>query len=178
MKLNIDHHHPTESFMAKYQSMHQHAKETQVPTKEAKHTISRIFLHSPQTPDHLEKGDLVLIVVPEEMQIHGLVDPQLHCRVGWIVGSGEDDGEVKVELKRSKRRHRDLELFLCIGSTRKDHNAKDLVSVPKFCLCLEERILNDRIAKRSMDMKRRHKKSQEAKGTKPAKRYIADVNTQ
>jgi hypothetical protein len=118
----------------------------------------------------LEKGDLVLIVVPEEMEIHGFIDPQLHGRAGYLIG--EDDGDVLVELKKPKRK-RDLDSLWCITPRR---DPKDIVSVPKFLLCLEERILNDRIAK-DAQKKKKKKKQEVATEVKKERRYVAEVHT-
>lgn len=86
-----------------------------------KFTYIRNFINCAITSNYLQKHDHVLIAVPEDMLIHGMIDSSLHYKTGTITGF--KNGDVEVTL----------------GNTQEKH------CIPKFCLCLEDVVLYSRM---------------------------------
>lgn len=76
---------------------------------------------------YIKVGDRVLITVPEDMHIHGNIDPVLDGQIGIVK---HIDGEVEVILQN-----------------------KESVFVPAFCLCLEDTVLYPRLKEASLQRK-------------------------
>eukprot|EP01027_Heterolobosea_sp_BB2_P013113 GEZU01018952.1.p1 GENE.GEZU01018952.1~~GEZU01018952.1.p1 ORF type:complete len:215 (-),score=51.94 GEZU01018952.1:647-1291(-) len=98
------------------------------PTK----TVMRQFIAHPFTSQVLRVGDRVLIVVAEDFQILG-TDPDLHGKIGFIVSFSSDQSEAQIRLKASST---DLRSVARSG---------EIVSVPCFFLCLEDKDLYPRL---------------------------------
>ena len=83
---------------------------------------SMVFVEGVLSPKYLQLNDYVLINVPEEMEILGAVPPEFNGRIA-VVCNKESDVEVIVEFT--------------------DNN--DRVTVPIFCICLQDEILQERM---------------------------------
>nr|CAG4708119.1 unnamed protein product [Naegleria fowleri] len=93
---------------------------------------SRLFISNSLTTKFLEENDTCLITVPDDLQISNIVDPSFHLRVGTIL-----------ELDSMKEE--------CLVQINFENNIIHRVIFPSFCLCLEDRVLYER-------MKRKRKK--------------------
>ncbi|KAL0488361.1 reticulocyte-binding protein [Acrasis kona] len=107
--------------------------------------VSRTFLNSPDTSELLHIDDVILVMIPEDMLIHGCVDPNLHFRVGKIkkINDGLSE-DVTVALKARKLEADQKE-------SKKSNNRKEIVTLPKFCLCLEQDVYNERSHRRQKE---------------------------
>ncbi|KAL9650537.1 hypothetical protein ABK040_004756 [Willaertia magna] len=105
----------------------------------------KIFIFNALTPKFVQKGDQVLITVPEEMQIAGFVNANLHLKIGYIEDTLDND-----------------ECFI------KVEGSLDSTTLPTFCLCLEDKVLFDRMKTKREKIIRR-KLSQEDKLTSSPK---------
>ena len=110
------------------------------PTKER---IVRHFTTSAHTSEHLRKGDLVVIAIPEEMELLQQIDARLHGRVATIVDVNEQSDEVVVEL-RPRKSEKDAASHPYYSVVAKEATT---VHIPKFCLCLETDVLLARMQK-------------------------------
>ncbi|EFC50420.1 predicted protein [Naegleria gruberi] len=100
----------------------QKVNSTQEPVHQSDNEETRrLFVSNSLTIKFLEEQDVVLITVSEELQISQVVDANFHLKVGRIVKKLEFD-ECLVEV-----------------------GTNDIVTVPSFCLCLEDRVLFDRM---------------------------------
>lgn len=104
-------------------------------------SITRRFIHDSQTCEHLHRNDLVLVIVPEEMEILCTVPACAHGQLGHIMDISDNCEDVKVALRHKPSKNNcDIEFPV--------RDQRDfVVNVPKFCLWLEERVLADRIRK-------------------------------
>lgn len=94
--------------------------------------VVRSFVTEAQGSAYIKKDDLVLIVLPEEWEIHGACP--MSGRMGYVV-SVSDSMDVLIKLKKKRG------------------EPEEFVTIPKFCLCLEEVVLNLR-----KDEKKKQKK--------------------
>jgi len=102
------------------------------------------FVYHKLTKHLVQVEDLVLIVVPEEFEILQTLDPMLHGKVGHVLSINhlEDDcAEELIQVTLANRKGRG-----------------EVVSVPKFCVCLRADVFNER---KEAFMKQRRTKSHE-----------------
>jgi hypothetical protein len=141
----------------------------------------REFIHSVHASRCLRRGDLVLILVPEDLEVLQTVDASLHGRMAYIMDecSPEKD-EVQLCLRPSKKTRKTIKsqsrksnsptrpccdpsceneyeamsqwMYEQYTNTMQQQNAGDfskdeqsIVTVPKFCLHLEECVLRKRL---------------------------------
>jgi len=90
-----------------------------------KSAVIRSFVTETHSSSYIKKGDLVLIILPEELEIHGVVDPMMSGRMGYVV-SETNSMDVLIRLKKKRGEH------------------EEFVTIPKFCLFLEETVLHGR----------------------------------
>src|SRR4051812_22629828 len=107
-----------------------------------KQMTTRRFRIDTQTHQHLHKNDLVLVLVPEDMEILCSVPACAHGHMGHIISDVNDENEeVQVALRETKLTKR-------TDSFRSVERCKgEIVSIPKFCLCLEESVLASRLSR-------------------------------
>ncbi len=107
------------------QQQQQYSEPTSSPTVSKPPTTpektNRNFVSSTFTKTFLQVSDLVLVLIPEEMQIIDSLDPEYHMQMGCIVKVIGD--EALIQLKQTK----------------------EVITVPTFCLCLEDQVLYKRI---------------------------------
>lgn len=84
---------------------------------------TRVFVNSPSTIHYLREKDNVLVYVPEDLLIHGAVDPSLH-------------GQIVSFVKFKNGNNSDAEIRTKKGET---------CCIPSFCLRLEDKLFNQRI---------------------------------
>jgi hypothetical protein len=107
------------------------------------------FKYDPRTTRLLKPGDLVLIAVPDDWQILQQVDPKLNGRTATVIEIVNED-EALVELQNSNKRPRARVFDEMIVAGDKSLMRLQLeepkrIYIPKFCLCLQENILDSRL---------------------------------
>ena len=111
-------------------------------------TSNDAFIHSIRTPFYLRKDDLVLIIVPEELEILQNVDSMLHGRLAYITHVDAHSDEVEVRLKPKPQKESSQWMWYVnpqINDKENNNNNQAQVTfVPKFCLCLQESVLKER----------------------------------
>jgi hypothetical protein len=113
------------------------AKSKPQPEKPQKKT----FVQNSLTPRFLRHDDTVLILVPEDLEITGSIDPALHGRVCKIISTVCDKDYVDISLvhKATTGADWDYSYADCYFST------PEIVTVPTFCLSLEKNLLHHRM---------------------------------
>lgn len=103
-----------------------------------KHT-TREFIQSSSGWRYLQVGDIVLLAIPEEMELLQQVDSSLNGRVGVITRIENDDVEIQL---RPRKRKKDK----CNTNSLTQHShVNEKVFVSRFCLCLELSVLRQRL---------------------------------
>ncbi|KAG2373524.1 hypothetical protein C9374_011987 [Naegleria lovaniensis] len=106
---------------------------------------SRLFISNSLTTKFLKENDTCLITIPDDLQISNLIDPCFHLRVGTIL---------ELDLMNEE----------CLVQITFENHSKMQVIVPSFCLCLEDRVLYERMKrKRKKILFRRSKEMQESR---------------
>jgi hypothetical protein len=91
------------------------------------------FIQSSLTSSVLREGDLVLLVIPEELELLQEVDASINGRTGYIINMFGDDVEVRLKRKKNNKKNYLVE------------QALETIFVTKFCLCLEHAVLLERV---------------------------------
>ena len=106
----------------------------------------RLFISNALTMKFLNIQDTVLITVSDELQISQFVDPSFHLKVGKIVSILHFDEECLVELVNSN-----------------NSDKLEQIIIPSFCLCLEDRVLFERmqLKRNQMVLQRKSKSCQD-----------------
>jgi hypothetical protein len=99
---------------------HHHHQRRTIHKRPKKRMMS--FVQSNRTIEYLKENDIVLIRVPEEMQIMGVVDPILCDKRARVCSFGSE--EVQVQMLDS-------------------HG--EIVTVPHFCICMQEMVWKLRV---------------------------------
>jgi len=119
----------------------------------------KLFISNTLTIKFLEHGDTVLITVPEDWQITGCVDINLHLRVGKVLEKYNLDEECLIE----------------VASPTED-NVEQVV-IPSFCLCLEDKVLYERMKNKRNRIQQRRNSSENIKDTFTSKDTISIMST-
>ena len=138
--------YPKSSFMhrlGEYRLGTQAASEQKSPRTEQKKT----FVQNSLTPRFLRTDDTVLILVPEELEIHGGIDPGMHGRIGKIVSPSCAGDSVEVQLVRKARDSEDLDY----SYADRFYSKPEVVTVPTFCLSLEKKHFHQRMCNPRFD---------------------------
>ena len=103
----------------------------------------KLFISNTLTIKFLEHGDTVLITVPEDWQITGCVDINLHLRVGKVLEKYNLDEECLIEV-----------------TSTEDNESVERVVIPSFCLCLEDKVLFERMKNKRNRIQQRRNSSE------------------
>ncbi|KAG2386691.1 hypothetical protein C9374_002435 [Naegleria lovaniensis] len=110
-------------------------------TRSIKRFISNINTHK-----LIQKNDTVLVNVDDDIAILQSLDPQLHGKMGVIVDVRGDEIELELLPEQSNESEDDssFDMFsaLYCGSSSQPKR----VTVPSFCVCLEDRVLRKRLS--------------------------------
>ncbi|KAL0487451.1 hypothetical protein AKO1_004132 [Acrasis kona] len=100
-----------------------------------------LFVQNSLTSKLIEPGDFVLVVVPEDLEIHGGVDPSLHGRIARVVTKLNNSDHIQIELSRC-----DVKNFQLDGNGAQQMSERlEITVVPSFCLALDRNQLKHRM---------------------------------
>ena len=121
-------------------------------------SVLKRFISHTMTHNLLQKEDMIMINVDEDMSIMNTIDPQLHGKMGIVRELREDD--CLVELLAEEKNHSyalennfmyDTDDLLSQLEAEAESilypAQRKLVYVPMFCMCLEDHVLKRRMDK-------------------------------
>ncbi|KAL9649762.1 hypothetical protein ABK040_009577 [Willaertia magna] len=122
-------------FMNHFASMRQKGFATSKKKSKTVNTTStnvvKRFILNTMTPKYLLKNDTILVNVDEDLAILDMVDPKLHGKMGIIKDIKGDELEIEMIYENDE-------------DIRELHLPRR-VTIPIFCVCLEDRVLRSRI---------------------------------
>lgn len=110
-------------------------------TRSIKRFISNINTHK-----LIQKNDTVLVNVDDDIAILQSLDPQLHGKMGVVVEVRGDEIELEMLPEQTDSEDSDNSSYDMFSALYRSCSSQTKrVTVPSFCVCLEDRVLRKRL---------------------------------